>query len=62
MPEVKITIIPNGPATVQCESAEISLPDGTVVQKENRFSLCRCGQSNQKPFCDGTHNTRGFKG
>jgi CDGSH-type Zn-finger protein len=25
------------------------------------FSLCRCGQSKDKPFCDDTHETVGFK-
>lgn len=25
-----------------------------------RISLCRCGQSNDKPFCDHTHRTCGF--
>lgn len=59
---VKITIIPNGSAKVECERAEIILPNGETVIKEGRFSLCRCGQSNQKPFCDGTHKTCGFEG
>ncbi|HEU5311435.1 MAG TPA: CDGSH iron-sulfur domain-containing protein [Candidatus Eisenbacteria bacterium] len=25
------------------------------------ITLCRCGQSSKKPFCDGTHNTCGFE-
>ena len=29
--------------------------DGTAYQVRNRVALCRCGQSSNKPFCDGTH-------
>jgi CDGSH-type Zn-finger protein len=31
------------------------------VEKEKIF-LCRCGGSNNKPFCDGTHKKIEFKG
>lgn len=29
--------------------------DGSVWETRNRVTLCRCGQSYNKPFCDGTH-------
>jgi CDGSH-type Zn-finger protein len=29
--------------------------DGTHYEKRNRITLCRCGASNNKPFCDGSH-------
>jgi CDGSH-type Zn-finger protein len=59
---IKITIKPNSSARIECARAEITLPDGTVVVKEGAFSLCRCGQSKTKPFCDGAHKTCGFEG
>jgi CDGSH-type Zn-finger protein len=31
----------------------------TVIEKQ-RVSLCRCGQSQTKPFCDDAHKTCGF--
>lgn len=30
-------------------------------QKETRAALCRCGQSSNKPYCDGTHAKVGWK-
>jgi CDGSH-type Zn-finger protein len=32
------------------------------LQGKTRFSLCRCGGSTRKPFCDGTHTKIGFQG
>ena len=29
--------------------------DGTEYEVRNRVTLCRCGESKNKPFCDGTH-------
>jgi CDGSH-type Zn-finger protein/ferredoxin len=37
---------------------EIEFPED--VSKEH-YTLCRCGASNNKPFCDGTHNSINFK-
>ncbi|MEE8404808.1 MAG: CDGSH iron-sulfur domain-containing protein [candidate division Zixibacteria bacterium] len=59
---LQITIIANGPARIKCTKAEITLANGTTITKEKPFSLCRCGKSDDKPFCDGTHTTCGFKG
>lgn len=34
--------------------------DGTVYETRNRVTLCRCGKSRNKPFCDGSHVEEGF--
>ena len=35
--------------------------DGHVHEVRNRVTLCRCGQSSNKPFCDGTHAHVGWR-
>ncbi len=34
--------------------------DGTAYEVRNRVTLCRCGASSNKPFCDGSHASIGF--
>lgn len=34
--------------------------DGFEYEVRNRMTLCRCGASKNKPFCDGTHVAIGF--
>ena len=36
--------------------------DGFEYEVRNRVTLCRCGQSKNKPFCDGTHAAIKFRG
>lgn len=36
--------------------------DGFEYEVRNRVTLCRCGESQNKPFCDGTHASIGFSG
>jgi len=39
----------------------IESADGEEYQVCNRAALCRCGESHNKPFCDGTHEVTGFR-
>jgi CDGSH-type Zn-finger protein len=36
--------------------------NGVEVVSQNHYTLCRCGASKNKPFCDGAHKEAGFKG
>jgi CDGSH-type Zn-finger protein len=57
----KITIRNNGPVRIEGDF-EIVDQDGRPFDLSGRtaISLCRCGQSSNKPFCDGTHKECGF--
>jgi len=44
----------SGPIWVK-GGVEIEPEDGKVYETRNRVTLCRCGRSNNKPFCDGSH-------
>lgn len=39
----------------------IESADGSEYESRNRVTLCRCGGSSNKPFCDGSHLEIGFK-
>ncbi len=36
--------------------------EGTGIEAPPAYSLCRCGGSKNKPFCDGTHKSNNFNG
>jgi uncharacterized Fe-S cluster protein YjdI len=56
--EVEIRPSPDGPLLVRGPIRVIGA-DGTVQELE-KAAFCRCGQSKNKPFCDGTHKEVGF--
>ena len=62
---VKITIRPNGPYRVEGPEGSFELvdADGNKFDLTGKpgISLCRCGASTNKPFCDGTHSKIGFQ-
>jgi CDGSH-type Zn-finger protein len=39
----------------------VTMSDGQTLEVRNRVTLCRCGQSSNKPLCDGTHTAIKFK-
>lgn len=57
--EPGITLAPNGPLHVQ---GGILLKDdkGSKPECREHYTLCRCGGSKNKPFCDGSHLDNGF--
>lgn len=70
MADVKITVRRNGPFRVEATPGSIEVVDAdgnaydlSAKVKEGKlaFSLCRCGGSVNKPFCDGTHSKIGFQ-
>lgn len=58
--EVKAKIMENGPLLVYGEF-ELTTKNGDVETKEKRTAFCRCGASQNKPYCDGTHIKVDFK-
>jgi CDGSH-type Zn-finger protein len=62
----KVTIRKNGPARIEWEGSGDFLicdAEGAAYDLAGRtaISLCRCGQSENKPFCDGKHKECGFE-
>ncbi len=55
----KISFIKNGPITVSGLD-DFRNSRGETIKTREKLSLCRCGYSKNKPFCDGTHNSTGF--
>ncbi|MFQ5607594.1 MAG: CDGSH iron-sulfur domain-containing protein [Candidatus Zixiibacteriota bacterium] len=56
---VKLTLRPNGSILVE-GPVEMIGPDGAGIEVREKFALCRCGASQKKPFCDGSHKECGF--
>ena len=58
----KLTVRKDGPLRIEGEFAICDM-EGNAFDLAGRtaISLCRCGQSKDKPFCDGSHKLVGFQ-
>jgi CDGSH-type Zn-finger protein len=62
MADMKVIVRANGPYRIEGDDIKICDESGSEYGLAGRkvVSLCRCGQSQNKPFCDGTHAKVGF--
>jgi CDGSH-type Zn-finger protein len=56
---VIIKVRDNGPYLVT-GPVRIIDAEGNLYEATGNVALCRCGESSEKPFCDGTHKTCAF--
>ena len=59
---ITIRCRPNGPFLIEGEFALLDHQGQPFTLPTNKpaISLCRCGHSKNKPFCDGAHKSCGF--
>lgn len=61
MADVSITPRVNGPFLIQGSFTIKDAQGNEYTVEGDVVALCRCGQSSEKPFCDGTHRPAGFE-
>ncbi len=59
--EQRIRVLDGGPYRVE-GGVPILDHEGTGIEAPQAYSLCRCGGSARKPFCDGAHKSNNFNG
>jgi CDGSH-type Zn-finger protein/ferredoxin len=59
--DAEITPTPNGPLQARHIQA-LTNDRGKIISTDAEIYLCRCGHSQNKPYCDGSHKAAGFSG
>ena len=58
-PNLRLTLRTNGP--ISCFGSMRIAGSDESAWSGDQANLCRCGQSKNKPFCDGSHRDTGFE-
>lgn len=58
---MRITPYRDGPYLVRGAANLVDQDGNEIPVKRKVIALCRCGRSQMRPFCDGTHKAIGFK-
>ncbi|MEA2405641.1 MAG: hypothetical protein QOE08_2288 [Thermoleophilaceae bacterium] len=61
MDEARITPYRDGPLLVRGPFKLLDQDGNEIDARRKTVALCRCGRSQLKPFCDGTHKLVGFR-
>ena len=61
MDEARITPYRDGPLLVRGPFKLFDQDGNEIDARRKTIALCRCGKSQLKPFCDGTHKLIGFR-
>lgn len=56
-----IEVTPDGPLLIH-GNLTVKDREGNISKKEKVTAFCRCGHSDNKPYCDGSHRKTGFTG
>ncbi len=59
--QTECTVVKDGPLLISGDLT-VALADGTWESKKRSTAFCRCGASENKPYCDGSHKKINFKG
>jgi CDGSH-type Zn-finger protein len=60
MDDVTIKVRESGPYLIRGKVTLTDAEGNTYTVEGENVALCRCGGSQTKPFCDGSHKTNGF--
>jgi CDGSH-type Zn-finger protein len=56
-----ITPYPDGPYILRGNFSLTDMDGNEIDPRRRTVALCRCGRSQTRPFCDGTHKLVGFR-
>ena len=60
MADVSVKVNDNGPYVISGDVTLVDVDGKSFSWTGSAVALCRCGQSSNKPFCDGSHKDAGF--
>ena len=60
-PVAEVRVMKDGPLVLK-GSFDFVDSAGHKTERKGIISICRCGESNEMPFCDGMHRKRGYEG